>query len=87
MDADVDLMSRERLVAEVKRLRQGIRQHRDKLGPRVVLVPSGVVGTAARGDGPAAIGTGMAAVSIRVHTVPAIARRTSAGCPAYDGAI
>lgn len=29
MDDDLELMSREQLVAEVKRLRQGIRQHRD----------------------------------------------------------
>lgn len=29
MDDDVEQMSREQLMAEVKRLRQGIRQHRD----------------------------------------------------------
>ena len=29
MDADLEGMSRDQLVAEVKRLRQGIRQHRD----------------------------------------------------------
>jgi hypothetical protein len=32
MDEDVEQMSREQLVAEVKRLRQGIRQHRDCTG-------------------------------------------------------
>ena len=32
MDEDVDQMSREQLVAEVKRLRQGIRKHRDSTG-------------------------------------------------------
>jgi len=32
MDADVDAMSRDQLVAEVKRLRQGIREHRDSTG-------------------------------------------------------
>jgi hypothetical protein len=32
MDEDVEQMSREQLVAEVKRLRQGIRQHRDSTG-------------------------------------------------------
>ena len=32
MDDDLDQMSREQLVAEVKRLRQGIRQHRDSSG-------------------------------------------------------
>ena len=32
MDKDVEQMSREQLVAEVKRLRQGIRQHRDSTG-------------------------------------------------------
>jgi hypothetical protein len=32
MDEDVEQMSREQLVAEVKRLRRGIRQHRDSTG-------------------------------------------------------
>ena len=32
MDEDVDQMSREQLRAEVKRLRQGIREHRDSTG-------------------------------------------------------
>lgn len=32
MDSDVDNMSRERLVSEVKKLRQGIREHRDSTG-------------------------------------------------------
>lgn len=32
MDEDVEQMSREQLVAEVKRLRQGIRKHRDSTG-------------------------------------------------------
>jgi hypothetical protein len=32
MDQDLDRMSREQLVAEVKRLRGGIRRHRDSSG-------------------------------------------------------
>jgi hypothetical protein len=32
MDADLDNMSRDQLVAEVKKLRQGIRDHRDSTG-------------------------------------------------------
>ena len=32
MDGDLDLMSREQLVAEVRRLRDGIRKHRDSTG-------------------------------------------------------
>ena len=32
MDTDVDSMSRDQLVAEVKTLRQGIRKHRDSTG-------------------------------------------------------
>ena len=32
MDDDLDQMSREQLVAEVKRLRAGIREHRDSTG-------------------------------------------------------
>ena len=32
MDTDIERMSREQLIKEVKRLRQGIRQHRDSSG-------------------------------------------------------
>lgn len=32
MDTDLEQMSREQLVEEVKKLRQGIRQHRDSTG-------------------------------------------------------
>jgi hypothetical protein len=32
MDQDLDRLSREALIAEVKRLRQGIRKHRDSSG-------------------------------------------------------
>ena len=32
MDADLDALSREQLLAEVKRLRRGIRSHRDSSG-------------------------------------------------------
>ena len=32
MDADLDTMSRDELVAEVKKLRAGIREHRDSSG-------------------------------------------------------
>jgi len=32
MDDDLDQLSREQLVAEVKRLREGIREHRDSTG-------------------------------------------------------
>ena len=32
MDDDLEALSRERLIAEVKRLRQGIRVHRDSTG-------------------------------------------------------
>lgn len=32
MDADLESLSREQLIAEVKKLRQGIREHRDSTG-------------------------------------------------------
>jgi hypothetical protein len=32
MDDDLEAMSREQLIAEVRRLRQGIREHRDSTG-------------------------------------------------------
>jgi hypothetical protein len=41
MDEDVEQMSREQLVAEVKRLRQGIRQHRDSKHGQDLLYLSG----------------------------------------------
>ena len=42
MDEDIEQMSREQLVAEVKRLRQGIRQHRDSSGHELCGPPSSV---------------------------------------------
>ena len=35
MDSDLEQMSREELIAEVKNLRQGIRQHRDSSGHKL----------------------------------------------------
>lgn len=32
MDTDLEALSREQLIAEVKKLRQGIREHRDTMG-------------------------------------------------------
>ena len=32
MDTDLDAMTREELIAEIKKLRHGIRQHRDRSG-------------------------------------------------------
>lgn len=46
MDSDLENMSRDQLVAEVKKLRLGIRVHRDSTG-HVVLASPGVVVAAA----------------------------------------
>ena len=35
MDADLDAMTRDQLVAEVRKLRQGIRKHRDSTGQQL----------------------------------------------------
>jgi hypothetical protein len=50
MDEDVEQMSREQLVAEVKRLRQGIREHRDSTGHELCWHHPDPVGAAAGGD-------------------------------------
>jgi hypothetical protein len=39
MDEDVDKLSRDALITEVKRLRAGIRAHPRQLWPRPVLAP------------------------------------------------
>ena len=81
MDEDVEQMSRDQLVAEVKRLRQGIRRHRDSTGHELVLAPPGLVGTTAGSDRPAARSAGLAAVPAGVHPLPAVAQRAGAGAP------
>jgi len=48
MDADLEGMSRDQLVVEVKRLRHGMRQHGDSTGHELCLVPSGALVAATR---------------------------------------
>jgi hypothetical protein len=56
MDEDLDAMSREQLIAEARRLRQGIRSHRDSSGHQLcwhhpdlwALLPDGVDADAVR---------------------------------------
>ena len=59
MDADLEQMTRDQLIAEAKKLREGIREQRT----RVILASPRIVGLVAGKDGPYSGRTGMA----RVH--------------------
>lgn len=54
MDTDLDQMTREELMAEVKKLRQGIRLHRDSSGQGLCWHHPALWGLPARTDGPGA---------------------------------
>ena len=78
MDEDVEQMSREQLVTEVKRLRQGIRQHRDCTGHELCWHQCGRY-CRTRPTRCPQYRTGCCLAG--VHTIPAVARCASAGCP------
>ena len=44
MDEDIETWDQAALIAEVKRLRGAIREHRDKIGSRTLLAPSSALG-------------------------------------------
>ena len=48
MDTDLDGMPRDQLIAEVKKLRAGIREHRDTTGHNLCWHHPGTLGPAAR---------------------------------------
>ncbi|MGH8607796.1 MAG: hypothetical protein ACREX9_10385 [Gammaproteobacteria bacterium] len=83
MDNDLPQMSREQLIADIRRLVSGIRQHASTGTDlaRAVLAPSGTVGAVAGGHRPTAGGAGLAAVPPRLHPLPAVARRAGPAAP------
>ena len=75
MDEDLEGMSREQLTAEVRKLRAGIRAHRDSTGHELLLASSGAVGPPAGEAGSAADGAGVAGVHPRLREISPITRR------------
>ena len=80
MDDDLKHLSREALIAEVKKLR--VRHSRPSRQQRTgsLLAPSATLGTVAGANGPIARRAGLAAVHPRLRPLPAITRRSTAGC-------
>jgi hypothetical protein len=78
VDEDIEGMTREQLIAEVRRLRAvdpgAPRQHRT----RALLAPPGALGPPAREDRPGADRSYVARVSPRLCAVPTVSRRTTA---------
>ncbi len=73
MDTDLDQMTHEELITEVKKLRQGIREHRDSSRHELCWHhPS--LGSSARKDRSVARGAGIARVHARLHEVSTVAR-------------
>ena len=74
MDADLEGMSRDQLVVEVKRLRHGIRQHRDSTGHELCWYHFGALIAATRAIRLLSRHFRLAAISPRLHTVSTITR-------------
>ena len=72
MDADLDVMTREQLIAEARRLRAAIRGHPRQHRTRALLASPGTLGPPTREDRPAADGAYVAGVSPRLSTVPRV---------------
>ena len=73
MDEDLGRMSREQLLDEVKKLRQGIREHRDSTGQEPLLASPGALGTLAGEDRSDSCSAGLAAVPARLLEVSPVA--------------
>ena len=73
MDRDLERMSREQLVEEVKKLRRGIRQHRDSSGHELCWHHPTLWGLLAGEDRSDSYRAGLAAVHSRLREVPTVA--------------
>lgn len=82
MDDDLQAFDRESLIAEVKKLRAGIRQHRDATGHDLLASPQ-PVGSAAGKDRSIDCRAALAEIYARLHPLPAVARQAGArrACP------
>jgi hypothetical protein len=84
MDSDLDSMSREELIAEARKLRAGIREHRDSTGHDLCWHHPKLVGLLPEKNGPGAIGARLASVPRGLRQVSAVARQAAAGRAAHD---
>jgi len=75
MDEDLNQMSREQLVAEVKRLRGGIRGHRDSSGQDLCWHHPALWGLLPEKIRPAAAGAVMAGIHGGLRAISAVAGR------------
>ena len=87
MDDDLARMDREQLVEEVKRLRAGIRAHRDSSGHDLCWHHPELWGAVARAGRALDCGPALAAISAGVPQIPGIAGPPGAGRPALGGGI
>ena len=76
MDTDLDSMSREQLVAEVRKLRKGIREHRDSRA-RTLLASSEPWALLPERSDPVPV-VPVAAIHGRLHPISAVSRRAGA---------
>ncbi len=74
MDGDLEKLSRAQLMNEGRRLRAGIREHRDSTGHELCWHHPAVI-AAARAIEPASCRSRSAAIPPRLHHIPPITRR------------
>ena len=79
MDEDLARLSREELIAEVRRLRHGIREHRDSSGHDLCWHHPQLWGLLPEPINPEIADAALAKVPARLREVPRIARPPAAG--------
>jgi hypothetical protein len=82
MDEELDQMTREELVAEVKKLRQGIRQHRDSTKHELCWHHPALWSLLPREDRSVADRAGVATVHGRLYSISALVGPATARCSA-----
>ncbi len=84
MDEDLTTMTREELVAEIKKLRTGIRQHRDASGHELCWHHPALWGLLPERTDPLPIVPGLARVHTRLRALSSVARRAGARSAALE---
>ena len=79
MDDDLAGMSRDELVAEVKKLRAGIRKHRDSTGHELCWHHPDLWDLLPERTEPGDRRSALAEIHARLHPLPPVARRPGAG--------
>lgn len=87
VDTDLETLSREQLIAEAMKLRNGIRKHRDSSGHELCWHHPALWGLLPEKNGSDPGGAGMAAIHPGVRALPAVPRRTGTECIAYIRAL